>query len=441
MRPKKIDYSSIIWVLIGLVLAGELIRDMFKEGDFIGYVQVGNQVLAGRSIYENPLINTWPPFFSIFSVPIALGDRLSSVGVRFVWLLGSIFAMGYIVMLSIRMCLNEAVSLSPNQKGTLVRDFILLIPLLVMLRFIMENLANIQINIYMLLLATQGLYFFIKKQHVLAGLLFALSISLKVYTIFFFLYFIFKREWKISSWILVFIVLINSLPILVFGFDQTVAYYQQWIYEIAPGSFVAQHKNQSVLGLFLRVFTASDTGINLSVNLLSLQPSLVKQIWLCAIAIIAIYPMLLFRRKLSDPGSLSSVLEYSVIFTLVPLLSPLSWKPYFIFLYLPYLITYYLLFRVPNRFEFLTLTVWRTVFFLSILLTVFSTEAFVGIYFSDVLETFSIITVGTILLLVVIIFLIKNQDRFDSNLLQPAPRQVDILGRKGQSKSFTQIPS
>ena len=65
------------WLLLLLLMAVsiEYLRDIFGTGDFVGYINAGNNVLNGVDIYGDYL-NTWPPLFSIFSVPLALLDNL-----------------------------------------------------------------------------------------------------------------------------------------------------------------------------------------------------------------------------------------------------------------------------------------------------------------------------------------------------------------------------
>ena len=67
---------------------------------------------------------------------------------------------------------------------------------LINFRFLISNLANIQINVYMLLFAVVSVYYYSKHKEILAGLFLALGISLKVYIIFLFPYYLFKREFR-----------------------------------------------------------------------------------------------------------------------------------------------------------------------------------------------------------------------------------------------------
>ena len=250
------------------------------------------------------------------------------------------------------------------------------------------------------------------------GILLGLTISLKVYTIFFLFYFIYKREFKPVLWTFLFLFLFNSLCILVFGFEQTIIYYHQWIIEIAPKSYIAHHKNQSLFGAFLRFFSSEDPSHNLYVNFLSLRAYTVKKITYLVIVFFALFPAFKLRKKIKDRGSFNSILEYTLIFTAIPILSPISWKAYFIFLWIPYFILYIALYKRSSTLNNQTLLILKYLFWFSVFLNVGSTELIVGQYFSDVMEAYSAITFETIILLVITLFFIvkKEEDIQSINL-------------------------
>ena len=414
MTRKHYTILNTLLILIVAIMLIELIRDSMRAGDFIGYVNAGNAVLSHKNIYADYL-NTWPPFFSLFSVLLAIGDNVSSFFIRFIWLLGSIISMYCIVSISVKMIFKKPLNLKGKGNGIMIQEPIIVIPLIIMLRFIMDNLANVQINIYMLLCSLLCIVFFIKKKYVWVGLFLGLTISLKVYTLFFLFYFIYKREFKPVIWTVLFILLFNSICFLVFGFHQAIQYYQQWISNVMPHSYIANHKNQSVFGTFLRFFTSEDPGRTIHVNILYINPNTVKLITDGVIAIAAIIPAILFRKKLKDTSAISSILEYSLIFTLIPLLSPISWKAYFIFLWIPYFLLYTLLFRVNTQLKKTTLNLLKYLFWFSVVLTVCSTELIVGRDFSRLMEAYSAITIGTMLLLFMQVYVAVRISKFDFN--------------------------
>jgi len=253
----------------------------------------------------------------------------------------------------------------------------------------------------------------VKEKYILSGFLLAITISLKVYTIFFLFYFIYKRAFKPVIWTLLFLIIINAISFIVFGFEQAFEYYVHWANEVAPKSYLANHKNQSLFGAFLRFFTTEDVSNNLHVNFLSLEPKMAKMLTYVAVVIASIIPAILFRKKIIKPNSLNSLIEYSFIFTAIPILSPVSWKAYFIFLWVPYFLLFTLFYKTENQLKESTLKILRGTFWLSVILVVGSTELIVGNHFSDVLEAYSVITFGSILLLMIQVYIKIRIESFD----------------------------
>ena len=412
MNQKQYRNITILLILIGLFIGYEIITDSFKSGDFIGYVNAGNLVLNHKNIYSDYL-NTWPPLFSVFSVVLTVGDGISSVIIRLLWLMGSLLSLYFIIQLTVNFFYGKTITFKKNGSGMLFQNAIIFVPFLIILRFLLDNLANIQINIYILLATVLSIIFFIRKKYFWAGLFLGLTISLKVYTIFFLFYFIYKREFKLVWWTIFVVILLNSVTFIVFGFDKAIYYYQHWILDIAPQSYISNHKNQSIFGAMLRFFTTEDPDHNLYVNILSINPKTIKMVTYGIITLVSLFPAFLFRKKLKNTSSISALIEYSVIFTSIPILSPLSWKAYFIFLWVPYFLLYSLLFKSKNQLSLQINRLLKGLFWLSIVLNVFSTEAIVGVYFSDVMESFSALTFGTVILLLIQFYIYQNLDKFD----------------------------
>lgn len=412
MSKKQYNLMNLLLILMGAVLLFELIRDSFKTGDFIGYAQAGNLVLSGSNIYSDYL-NTWPPFFSVFSVLIAWADNIHPVVTRFIWLFGSISALIYIVNLTVQLFLKKKISWKRNQIGIPLQEPIIVIPFLVLMRYTMDNLANIQINIFMLLLALLAIKFFIQKKYFWVGLLLGFTISLKVYTIFFLLYFIYKREYKVIVWSLLSIAFFTFFTLYIFGLEQGIEYYKVWATEVAPSAFGASHKNQSVFGALLRFFTSLDPSDGVYINFTDFPVKLIQKSTYLLVAVASIYPAFLFRKKIQSPQDFANLLQYSIVFTAVPLLSPVAWKAYFIFLWVPYFLIYLFIYRMKSNISDSGRRKLKILFWISLLLTVFTTELITGPYFSDVLEAWSTITFGSILLIIIQILLFKNLHRFE----------------------------
>ncbi len=403
---------TVVLILIGLVLLFEVIRDCSRNGDFIGYINAGNLVLSHKEIYSD-ILNTWPPFFSVICVPLSILNNLSPMFVRLLWLSGSLLAMYFVIRLTIQMLVNMPLILNRKGSGVKLQDSIILIPALIMLRFLLENLANLQINIFMLLMACLTIYYFINNKYLIAGFLLAFSISLKVYTVFLLLYFIYKREWKIVATTFISLLLINAIPFFVFGYTGTIHEYTYWYNEIVANHPTAIHLNQSIFGLTARLLTNADPENNFYINFLSLKHPYDNYITYCIIILIALYPAFLFRKKLNDKSDLKAMLEYSLVFSIIPVLSAVAWKAYFIFLWLPYLITYVLLFRTTYTLEKRKQKLLKGLFFLSILFNVFTSDGIIGKRLSDILQSLSCITIGTTILIIIQIILYRNVEKFD----------------------------
>ncbi|NBC83922.1 MAG: DUF2029 domain-containing protein [Bacteroidetes bacterium] len=428
---KHYQLSLALLGLVILVIIYAVIRNtLVVEGDFIGYVLVGNHVLHGTDIYQNAMINTWPPLFSIVSVPVAIIDNISPYLSRFLWLAASVWAMFKIIDLTTRLVNQRKLTLFPLKSGIVATDtqismlhWIVMIPLLLAIRHIWSNLGNIQINIFMLLLAMYSIFYFLKRKYVLGAILLAFSISIKVYTIFLLLYFIVKREYTFAGLTLLFCALFAIIPFAVFGFEASIDYYSTWMDANVNTFATINHKNQSFFSMMLSLLVHESPGLAgplnqpIYVNILDVSPDRAKQISYAILFLLAIPVILMFKERLSKTEPNKALLEFAFILTLVPILSPLAWKAYFIFLFPGYFISYYLLFMVRNNLPKKTMNILKTSFFIAIALTVMTTELIVGKYLSDVFEAYSCMTIGTIVLAGNILLLHFHYNKFDTRQL------------------------
>ncbi len=399
--PSKKQHKifTVLLVLVLLVVAALIIKDVQRSGDFIGYLTAGNSVLTGSDIYLDYL-NTWPPFFSIVCVPLTLLNTISPVLARFIWLSGSWIALFYCFKLGLSFFTRKTLRM-PFQKARNEHDIvfthpIIMLPLLFCLRFFMDNNSHLQINVYMLLLALGSVYFYHKNKVVLAACLLAFSIAIKVFTIFILLYFIYKRAYRMSLLTLLLVAAFCASTALVFGLTEAIDYHALWFTKSVVPLPPTSNMNQSLLATLTRYLSDVPTGIDLSVNILDLAPSLVKRIYYGCVALAALYPMYLFKKRLKPNSfNVKQLLQWSILFSVVPILSPVAWKPYFVFLWFPFLVFYALVFYANNPYK--NLKLMKTLFYLSLVCLILSTELFTGIYFSDVLEIYGVITLGTLL--------------------------------------------
>lgn len=402
-------------IITGIILIFELIRDSFKEGDFIGYVNAGNAIFKGTNIYADYL-NTWPPFFSIFSTILAYGDSISPYGIRFLWLSGTIVTLFYICKIIIQLSTNLELNLL-NKNKLKIQEPLVVLPVLIMLRFIMDNMANVQINVYLLLCSVLTIKYYLDNKFKWAGLFLGLIISLKVYPVIFLLFFIYKREYETVAWTFAFILFFNVIPFLFFGTEIALEQYNFWFEKVDKVLVFPTHKNQSLYGFLTRLLSTEPTE-SISINIAELSAQTVKKINYVIISVIAIVPAILFRFKIKDKKAMKPILEFAFIFAAIPVISPLAWKAYFIFLWLPYFVIYLILFRLAYNISSKKIKTLKVIFYISILLTVFSTEAFSGKNFSDILETLGAITLGTILVLTLLVIFYLDYEKINIKSLE-----------------------
>lgn len=201
-----------------------------------------------------------------------------------------------------------------------------------------------------------------------------------------------------------FILLLNSICFLYWGFDLTIEYFMTWVNDVIPQSDIPNHKNQSVFGMFYRYFTYEDPSHNLTMEIFNWPVEFVHKLTYLSVAVVAIYPMYLFRKKLSDRNSLKAKLEYALVFAIIPLLSIISWKAYFIFLWMPMFLVYKLIFHTQHELNEKAMKWIKRSFIVSCILLIVSSEIFTGKRLSDYLEAYSVIAIGTAIIAIIMLY-------------------------------------
>jgi hypothetical protein len=425
----KKSWQHWLLLLLLLVIAVEFLRDIFGTGDFVGYINAGNNVINGLDIYGDYL-NTWPPLFSIFSAPLALIDNLNGVLNRAIWLAASIWALYWIIKISAELILKKEMLLPfqtiRKQNQIAFSDLHILLPFLFIFRYVLDNMANIQINIFMLAMAMGSLYYTVKNRVVFASFLLALSVSLKVFTIFLIPFYLYKRKWRLVIYTLCWIFIFGLVPFLVFGQDIALSYYQTFYIERAQPFAMVLHKNQSLFALFRSLLMNESRGFDIFINVKSYDIHLVKKISYIMVGILASIVVCVFSRdKKQDDDSF--VIQTFFVLTAIPILSPLAWKAYFIFLWPGYFWVYFQIWG-NTHLKQMNNTKLKILFALSLVGTVLSSEIFVGGYISDLFEIFASITLGTIILLLIyfILFAHTEHNTIINNVLHnEEPNQID----------------
>ncbi len=394
-------WPQVLFGFLIAVLVFELVRDTGRWGDFKGYVDTGGYVLEGGDVYRHPAVNTWPPFFSIVCVPLALAARVSEPLTRFVWLAGMLVALWATVRLIGRMLYRR--DLPPWTPA-------LLLPTLFIVRMFLETMALLQKNAYLLLLCVAAVWLWHQRREAWAGMCLALAISVKVYPVFILAFFVARLQWRVNAYTILFCVLFAVVPFAAFGVTEAAGYYEIWGHQafVRPIDFI--FRNQSLLATLTRLFSDTEVsrldhplGPDYFINVASLSRDAVKRFMYIVVALVAAGVLWLFRRPLRRPVTEGGLLEIGLAFGLCAVLSPLVWKAYGIF-WLPALMAIYpYLYRVPGTETPIVpdeahRTSLRWAYFLGWGLMTFSSELFIGRHLSYVAQAYGAMPLGGIIL-------------------------------------------
>lgn len=399
---RQLVYKILFWIA-ALLLLEEALRYAARPGDFIGYVAAGEYALHGKNLYSHWL-NTWPPLFSIFCIPIYWVDSLSPFLARALWQLATLWAFYHTAKRVLFLLFGKNLIVSPATKEEDINPWnpLFLLPFLLSYKYLLDNLANIQINVLMLVLCVEAVYQWHKKgRPVLAALFLALTLSLKIYTLFFFVWFILVRQWKLVLYTLGFCLLFTLPCFLVYGWEQSILYYKHWWTAIAQGFPMILHKNQSFFAAIWRLTVPIDAGLEIPTHLFHLSMDEAKKVVYLIVLLAGAWPAWLIWKN--PKGEKNLLFAMPLFLALIPLLSPLAWKAYFIFL-------------SPAIFQLSSFSLnglmseWeKGLFWASCALLILSSEIFIGNRLSDLAELYSLITLGAIGIVLLCIYRLHRQ--------------------------------
>jgi len=310
-----------------------------RTEDFGGYLWAGEALLGGRPLYENfapGVRNTWPPFFALVAVPLALLDRLSPLLSRGAWIAASLASL--LVILA-----NIARRLTGNRLhvGAELREGeislaagALVVPLLLTDRFVSTNLDHLQVNLLLFALVLGGLELGARGRDGAGGVLIGLASAIKLIPLVFLPYLVWRRKWRLAGVATASFAAFSLSPVLVLGPASFAVELSAWRAEVAKGWGVGK-MNQSAFALFDRLLghgflplaAPGDTFAPESGRLLPVVATAAVALGVAGLAAV------LFRE--TADGSLAEYCEWSAVFTVAALFSPVAWKAYFCVLLLP----------------------------------------------------------------------------------------------------------
>ena len=395
-------WRQAVAALLILLAAAEVVRSLGRLDGviFTGYTQVGEVVLQGGDPY-GLRINTWPPFFLFIAAGLALLARISLGGALLLWQIGSVSALWGTLRLMPRLAGDEPAPLTSTA---------VLVPVVMTARLLQEHLQHTQVNLYVLFLILLAFHLFQQRDHGLGGLALAAAASLRAVPILFLPYLLYKRAWRAAAWTAGFLVVINFfLPVATFGPKRALERWHSWraVATAETADPTPGYSNQSLLAALKRLLTSQGSARDPVHTAVAAWPTQrVVHLLYGLIGLAAVALALLFLRNPPDLASPRTAGELAITLVLMPLISPLAWKPHFVTL----LVGYWLIWRLsPGKSR----PVW-ILWWVSFVCLTLSAPALVGTRVRSVLESLNVITVGALLVLGLTIWA--------STLPQPRPR-------------------
>jgi hypothetical protein len=195
--------------------------------------------------------------------------------------------------------------------------YVIAIPPLILAKFFFREIQLGQINAVVAVILTLMIWFLVYdekrnplKREIGAGLFWGLGTALKPYALIFFPYFIVKKKWN-SLWSGIgFLLVAIWVPSLFYGFRGNMRVFKEWVSTLSQStpSLITSQDNISILAFFAK--WTSNQAISLVLSGV-------------IIAFLGFLVLFLILKGKGIPRA--SVLECSVLFILIPLVSPLGW--------------------------------------------------------------------------------------------------------------------
>lgn len=326
--------------------------------DFPVYYWSGVSLLNGRTDLYAPDFSwgilmdyRYPPLFLILFCPLSL---LPFPVASFVWWM--------FCLLQIAACAYFVQKLVEESGFAQKFPIIWLVVLFLVGQYFVMAIKYGNAHLLVTCLLFGSFYFVTKRKTVwLAALLIALAISFKIVPVLTLPYFVIKRRWKYLGFVAAFLVILNLLPALYFGFGKNLQLLENWYQHIIVNHETDEKSgwvNLSLKGQLKRYATdidyvnrAAKTGSEdvdyRKVNVVSISEKVSNRIWMVVSAIIyaAIFlgVLLLSRNEKTDAGddgghlvpNQKLLIEYSLLICLILLIGPLTIKIYYVMMLLP----------------------------------------------------------------------------------------------------------
>ncbi len=302
-----------------------------ERTDFTVYRAAGQAVLDHTNIYEAHNIRGWlyvyPPPFAILMIPFA---KLSLAWGSGLWYLISVLCLAQATMMSVKLA-RETVSAGAKaiDQWTLYE-----VPLLLASPWLVSGVMRCQASGYMVWLMIAAIYLHWRGRPVLGGVSLAAAALIKAFPIALLAYFIWQRQWRFIVAFFVFLLLGGLiLPSLVYGWQQTLDYWNQWFHIVAGPALSANDSREGNLLYAQLLDSQKPRNQSLEALLLSLHtPSPMTKPILAIIALGMLAIMAWLAKKANGKNAIFIMSAFVMWNLLIP---PISETHYFGLMLLP----------------------------------------------------------------------------------------------------------
>lgn len=401
----KIFYFYLVLVLF---LIFQCIVAVTHSWDLECYIRASKRILNNEPLYiKEDIPYVYPPFLAFAFIPFSY---LNVTFLKGLWFLINTILIYYAVVL-----MEKTTDKNYNKSF-----FLYFLSLFWTLRFIMDNYSLGQINILITFLIVLTLYFFINGKDIYAGLILGIAISIKLTPFLILFYFLCKREFRIILFTFMSLIFFLTIPSILIGLKKNLFYIFQY-YNVMTNFTDTTINNQSLYITIKRLLSPIPPWNNLYVNIANLNEFQIKLITITIFGIILLFLCYLFRFRLLNRKENINFYEYSLIILCMLLLSPLSRKAHFISILIPQFyifhyiiknkgIPHIMLLKILLAGSFLLNTVSSeiVVIFFTFIYNVLTASVVNGTDLSDVFESYSCVTIGTLLLFVSLCIIHKD---------------------------------
>ncbi len=224
---KKIPLS-VISIVVAIAIVSCFISAA-DGGDFDVYLDAAAKLKQGDNIYQPPFVKGLQYYYSVFFALVLAPFSSLIFAAEVIWLLLSYFLLYRTWKLASGYFNLSAVSVKKYRYWV---GFTALLAL----QFIMYNVAMIQVTIFLLWAIFESLNLIENKKPILAGVLLALAINIKIMPLLMLPYLLYKGHFKTLAAVVVFFVALLYIPALFIGIDYNNFLLAEWWAIINPAN-------------------------------------------------------------------------------------------------------------------------------------------------------------------------------------------------------------